>query len=390
LICLVPEICMLTGIDDVMRKNFQQMRQFSEITRVQPSERIKKLLKLNQRFQSNENCVRTFQDNDLVLGRELVRVTGRQMEPQIILVENDIKEMEYGNNSEWSDFLKRKKMYRAAGLKKWVLICPRSIEEECVEFINLMTGVGAEMGMEIGKYLTCSLPDNRIGTYLNYIDQILLKDPSFIVVVLEKSLADHYAAIKKKCCGAVDSSNGVPTQIILRKTLDSKNRSAMSIATKIAIQINCKLGGIPWIVSMPLNGLLVIGFDVTQDSQNKKKTYGAMVAHIDPKNEGGSFYSCVSRHEHGDVISTTFGTNVAGVVKHYHEIKGTLPSRIIIYRDGVGDGQIEYVNNIEVKDVVNKINRIYRYDQERDSVEDRPRISFVIVNKRINTRFFYE
>lgn len=375
-----------------MRRNFQQMRQYSEITRVQPSERIKKLLNLNQRFRSNENCLRIFQENRMVLDRELVSVTGRQLEPQKLTMDNnDLVELNHENRCDWTNLILGKKMYKANVLKGWIFMCPRSIETECLEFLTMMIDVGKRMGMTISEYTKVALPDDHIRTYLRHIDECLLKDPSFIVIVLEKNLADHYAAIKKRCCCATNSQ-AVPTQIILKKTIDARSRSIMSVATKIAIQINCKLGGIPWIVTIPLNGLLVIGFDVTQDSQNKRKTYGAMVAHIDPKDGGGSFYSCVSHHEYGEQISATFGTNVVGVVNQYLQIKNTLPRKIIIYRDGVGDGQIEYVFNNEVKDVIHKLNGLYRmaYDEDSDPIEKRPQISFVVINKRINTRFFYK
>lgn len=42
----------------------------------------------------------------------------------------------------------------------------------------------------------------------------------------------------------------VPTQVLVAKNLN--NKGVMSIATKVAIQMNCKVGGAPWSVSMPL------------------------------------------------------------------------------------------------------------------------------------------
>lgn len=40
-----------------------------------------------------------------------------------------------------------------------------------------------------------------------------------------------------------------PSQVVLFKTLN--NKGLMSIATKIAIQLNCKIGGAPWSVPIP-------------------------------------------------------------------------------------------------------------------------------------------
>ena len=42
-----------------------------------------------------------------------------------------------------------------------------------------------------------------------------------------------------------------------------------SVATKIGIQINCKMGGEVWAVEVPLKRLMVVGFDVNHDSAVK-------------------------------------------------------------------------------------------------------------------------
>lgn len=41
----------------------------------------------------------------------------------------------------------------------------------------------------------------------------------------------------------------VPSQVVLAKHLTKNN---MSVNTKIAIQINCKLGGAPWYIDIPI------------------------------------------------------------------------------------------------------------------------------------------
>jgi hypothetical protein len=43
----------------------------------------------------------------------------------------------------------------------------------------------------------------------------------------------------------------VPTQVIVAKSLTAKG--VMSIATKVAIQMCCKIGGAPWTVEIPLS-----------------------------------------------------------------------------------------------------------------------------------------
>lgn len=55
----------------------------------------------------------------------------------------------------------------------------------------------------------------------------------------------------------------------------------MSIATKVVIQINCKLGGAAWMVNYPMKGVMTVGFDIATDTRNKSICYGAFVASMD-------------------------------------------------------------------------------------------------------------
>ena len=69
----------------------------------------------------------------------------------------------------------------------------------------------------------------------------------------------------------------VPSQVIVARTL-SKPKNLMSVTTKIAIQMNCKLGGDVWGVEMPLRDLMVVGIDCYHDSGTKGRSVGGVVA----------------------------------------------------------------------------------------------------------------
>lgn len=40
----------------------------------------------------------------------------------------------------------------------------------------------------------------------------------------------------------------MPSQVVLLKNVQKNN---LSVCTKIAIQLNCKIGGAPWLVTIP-------------------------------------------------------------------------------------------------------------------------------------------
>lgn len=137
--------------------------------------------------------------------------------------------------------------------------------------------------------------------------------------------------------------------MIAVQTFRAKNPA--SIATKVAIQMNCKLGGQPWTVEIPIKStVMVVGFDVTHDTKNKSKSYGAMVASLN--STFGRYYSHVHPHITGAELSDFLGTQIVQALAYYKSCNnGELPGKIIIYRDGVGDGQLPYVFHHEVVNI---------------------------------------
>jgi aubergine-like protein len=58
---------------------------------------------------------------------------------------------------------------------------------------------------------------------------------------------DMYSMVKKTCVAEL----GIPSQVVLTKTLSNEKRFR-SVVQKIALQINCKLGGSLWALTMPV------------------------------------------------------------------------------------------------------------------------------------------
>lgn len=68
-----------------------------------------------------------------------------------------------------------------------------------------------------------------------------------IMCVVSNNNGDRYATIKKRCY----LDFGLPSQVIVLKTITPKDKTKgasglLSVATKVAIQMNAKLGGLPW------------------------------------------------------------------------------------------------------------------------------------------------
>lgn len=198
------------------------------------------------------------------------------------------------------------------------------------------------------------------------------------MIVVTNDRADRYAAIKKKLC--IDRA--IPSQVIKLRTIDPKNvQGLMSVATKVAVQMFTKIEGVPWMISIPLTGLMTVGFDTTHDSRDKSKSYGAFVATMDLKTSS-RYFSAVESHSNGEEMSKNMGISMIKALHVYKSTHNALPERILIYRDGVGDGLIKHVHEVEVMDLKRKIKAAY------GEAKKTPLFSFIIVSKRINSRIF--
>lgn len=145
---------------------------------------------------------------------------------------------------------------------------------------------------------------------------------------------------------------------------------------------------------------MVVGFDVCHDTMDKSKSFGAMVSSLDK--QCSRYFSAVTAHTNGEELSNDFALNILSNnfkysivffldymflfvcitegVKSYQAVNGVLPEKIIIYRDGVGDGQLPYVHNHEVKQIDAQLKAFYK--------EKVFKMVFIVVTKRINTRLF--
>lgn len=136
---------------------------------------------------------------------------------------------------------------------------------------------------------------------------------------------------------------------------------------------------------MPLSGLMTVGYDVCHDPKNKSLSWGAMVATMDLKKRNNEFFSAVNRHSSGEEISNYLGMNIVKAVQQFMQINNSLPDKIMFFRDGVGDGQIRYVQEQEVEIIKEKLKILY-------AEFNQPEVPFLymIVTKRVNTRIFFD
>lgn len=286
--------------------------------------------------------------------------------------------------ADWQMAFRNNPMFLSVPLINWYVVVPAGSDKLMVDFMGCLKQASRQMRFQVEEPQRATIQNDSPAVYVESLSQIVQRDPQMIMCLVSNDKADRYAAIKKKCC--VDRA--VPTQVIKARTITPKGgnvRTLMSVATKVAIQLNCKLGGIPWVLKNPLTSVMVIGFDVCHDTRDKSKSFGALVASMygagmkHPK-----YFSTVNHHSSGEELSNFMASNMIKAIHSYRsDYNGALPQRIIVYRDGVGEGQLKYVYEHEIGAIREKLTLAYK-DQPNAA-----RLTFFVVSKRINTRLFH-
>ncbi|XP_026465742.1 piwi-like protein Siwi [Ctenocephalides felis] len=368
---LVPELCRTTGLTDQMKNNNQLMSSLAEHTRVSPDNRIQKLLDFNQRLRNTPETQQELSAWQMKLDNNLIDLSGRVLPYETIIL-GSVK-VPVGRNLDWIKDVRSNPLLHIVPIRTWHVLFPTNFRKDIFEFVKILQKSSAAMKVTMANPIYNDLRDDRTSTYVDELERILGSgNPDIIMCVVPNNRNDRYSGIKKKAC--VDRA--VPTQVILSKNLTS--RGVMSIATKVAIQMSCKVGGAPWSVEIPVSGLMVIGFDVCHDTQSKSRSYGAMVASLDQNLT--KYFSAISVQQPGQELADDLVVNVTKALHKFASVNGAFPQRIIFYRDGVGDGQLQYVYNQEVKQMKFMLRDMYKGTP--------PKMAYVIVSKRLNTRIF--
>merc|ERR1719357_2093276 len=233
-------------------------------------------------------------------------------------------------------------------LDKWVVLHPPKAGDQVKEFLSCISKVGPSLGMIIAKPKVYELGDTRPTTYVKELRIVVAQSqPRLVMIIIPSKTGEHYAAVKNICC------------------------------VEAVVQMNCKMGGEPWAVDIPMKNTMILGYDTYHDSLHKDKSAGALVASLN-KNFT-RFISSAHIHDRMSEMTDHMVPAVTKALRKYIEVNGQAPERVIMYRDGVGDGQISYVLDHEVA----AIEQCFKM-QRLEGVK----FTYVIVSKKINTKFF--
>ncbi|KAM6166384.1 piwi-like protein 3 [Erethizon dorsatum] len=192
-----------------------------------------------------------------------------------------------------------------------------------------------------------------------------------VVCILPDSEKYRYDEIKKFLCIRCP----VPSQCVVAETLVSGS-ALLTITTKIAQQMNCKMGGALWKVETGLQKTMFIGIDCFHDIINRQKSIAGFVASTNE--ELTKWHSQCVFQEPGQELVDGLNSCLEAALDSWFKNVQHQPDSVVVYRDGVGDGQLQALLDHEIPQLVSHLRK------------HQVKLTFIVVKKRINTRFFVQ
>ncbi|OJJ95652.1 hypothetical protein ASPACDRAFT_81768 [Aspergillus aculeatus ATCC 16872] len=255
-------------------------------------------------------------------------------------------------------------------------------------FVTKLREVGVQANLHTGgEHLVLARGDldHQIGGAVERL--MAAHKPNMILGILTDQSTEVYNCMKRVC----DVRVGVRNVNVLVKNFTSERGREQYLAN-VGLKVNLKLGGVNQLIPRELGIVskgktMLVGIDVTHPSpgsSSKAPSVAGMVASIDSHlgQWPAELRIQTSRQERVSELDEMLKAHLGRWAKIN---KGQYPDNIIVYRDGVSEGQYEMVVEEELPLLKSACKKLYPATEYARGL---PRISVVIVGKRHHTRFY--
>ncbi|TFK31811.1 argonaute-like protein [Crucibulum laeve] len=209
--------------------------------------------------------------------------------------------------------------------------------------------------------------------------------PSLVMVILSNGDKHVYSGIKHLCDSYLDLAT-----VCVHSSKIRKDKGQAQYYANVALKVNMKMGGVnhaldatsmKWLRQVPT---MLVGIDVTHPGPGSVKGTPSIAAVV------ASFESSFAQYPASMEIQETKKEMVTNLSKMMHERltlfktrNNVLPQRVLVYRDGVSEGQFQIVVDEELPAIKAAFKK---FDTAQGPY--RPKLSIVICGKRHHTRFY--
>lgn len=206
ILCLIPELCYLSGLSDPMRADTRLMRDIAAHTRVTPNQRINALRIFCENVRKSDEAKNVLQSWGLCLDDNPLSLIARQLNIEKVTFRK--KEDSVGANADFSRSLNNE-VLEAIDIHNWLLIHTKNDSRSAKSFIDCIERNAKPMGINIGKPKFIILNDDRTESYVKILRENIRKDTQIVVLIVPTIRDDRYSAIKKICCAEIPVASQV-------------------------------------------------------------------------------------------------------------------------------------------------------------------------------------
>ena len=378
-ILLVPELCVVTGLNDEQRANRNLMTNLDKFTKPEPSARLKRSIDLLKTIATNPASSDFINEWKIGISNDPIPVDGLHIEAGCLLFAKDF--MVDIEKSQNLDRDMQQKFYDGKSFEKLLIFYPKICTQEFQSFYEMTGTVLQSISMDCKNVEGIEIQDFRTFEAIKpYIHKHLNQSVTACIWILpgRKKAGLHYDKIKKMLV----NNFPVPSQVVLASTI-AAGKNFRSIVTKIFVQICAKIGGIPWAINdLPFRDkpCIVIGLNNYVRSNNKFGVY-SMVATMN--NSMSTYWSESGFGSQDFTIDQFIASAFPRALAKFKNDISVLPGYIIFFREGVSKGQHKTVRDTEIEAVKNVIKTVYENEKSES------RLMFMVSSKTSNAKFFF-
>jgi len=325
----------------------------------------------------------------------MTAVPGRVLSPpQLMYQKSQTMLPRFGS---WN--LSQNKLVETKGLTKWswlrvsrrtehCMTTQQQVEEVMKLFRATLEATGVHTAVPLsGRFCELMPGDNFAAKINDTVSRAVVNNLEFLIVILpERDNTQLYNQVKIAC----DVRHGL-LNLCVQDTKFAKCN--VDTFANISLKVNLKLGGRNHSVQptrLPIvseGKTMLVGLDVTHPSPGSKSdapSVAAIVASVDQ--HLGQWPAAIgllrSRQE---MISQPMQSMFESRLDLWRRRNGRFPENIIVYRDGVSEGQYSLVLENELPEIRKACEKKYPANETKAGF---PKISIIVVGKRHHTRFY--
>ena len=380
----VPEMCYLAGLDDEFLKDREFMKNLANYTKLDPKFRITKTNEFLKLLVETKN-------KEIKRDGKVIKELSSKEKSELYGIEiSALDQLHKAYNMKETELLAGNKKAITAkdkifdviskkDMSHWICLYRKSNYNDAEKLYNTLYKASQGYDLSIAEPEWVEMGDNDneeewAQTANDYMKKISEKDKnvkkySFALFLLDRNDIIYSTLKYYSLC-----EHGYISQVVKASSL---HKNALSVCSKILLQINAKLSGVSYIAKFDKNikdrNLMIIGVDSSHI--RGKRTGVAMVATINPSFTNFYNKEQIILEEKKESFLISISSFIEEAIQKYNEINKTYPKGIIIYRQGVSFQQKEFLKNevINIQKVCDKNKLLYEY---------------ILVNTKTTYKFF--